>query len=103
MSIIQSVMLAVNRIIEVVEALARGDSWIARTLPISSSWQGSAYGNGTFVVMSQVNGTIAASSTDGINWTARTLPANLYWQSTAFGNGVFVAIAPNTNIAATSI
>ena len=72
----------------------------ARTLPTSASWQAVAYGNNTFVAVS--NGTAAATSPDGITWTTRTLPSSNDWRSVTFGNGVFVAVAYISTAALTS-
>jgi hypothetical protein len=48
------------------------------------------------------NGTVAATSLDGVNWTARTLPTSAEWAAVTYGNGVFVAVT-HSSAAATLI
>ena len=74
---------------------------IATTMPSSASWSAAAFGNGVFVAIAY-NGTVAATSTNGIDWTARTLPASAFWYYIAYGNNSFLAIAYNGTVAATS-
>ena len=78
-----------------------GITWTLRTMPASTSWVSTTYGNGVFVAMAQTT-TTAASSTDGITWTLRTMPSAATWSSVTYGNGVFAAISQTTTTAASS-
>ena len=66
------------------------------TFPYPTTWSACAYGNGTYVAVSN-NGTYPVTySTDGISWYTQTYGASLQsWVSVAFGNGLFVAVANN--------
>ncbi|MEI6663590.1 MAG: hypothetical protein WCL20_04745 [Actinomycetes bacterium] len=77
-----------------------GATWTARFPAADNSWFGVAYGNGTFVAVSNTNtangGSIndrVMTSTNGTSWTARTAAANNNWTDIAYGNGTFVAVA----------
>ena len=61
-------------------------------LSSSYTWTSITYGEGQFVAVAQ--GTVAATSWDGINWTARTLPTNTNWSSVAFGNPISATLGP---------
>ena len=70
-----------------------GTNWIASpaclgttTSVLSSAytWTKIAYAQGQFVAISQ--GTVAATSPDGLVWTLRTLPSSTNWSAIAFGN-----------------
>lgn len=82
-----------------------GSTWTARNSPVATNFTGSAYGNGTFVLVGTDAGVnYVVYSTDGITWTAPTFPAK-QWTCVAFGNGVFVALSylnGTTNQAMTS-
>lgn len=77
-----------------------GLNWTQNILPGGTNFCGLAYGNRTFVAISE-GSNIAATSSDGLTWTQRTLPATANWRSIAYGNGLFVAVATGT-ITATS-
>jgi len=64
--------------------------------PYPTTWTACAYGNGTYVAVSN-NGTYPVTySPDGINWYTQTYGASLQsWVSVAFGNELFVAVASN--------
>ena len=77
-----------------------GATWTARFPAADNSWFGVAYGNSTFVAVSNTNtangGSIndrVMTSTNGTSWTARTAAANNNWTDIAYGNGTFVAVA----------
>ena len=53
-------------------------------LSSSNTWTKIAYGQGQFKAIAQ--GTVAATSPDGINWTVRTMPTSTNWAGLAFGN-----------------
>jgi hypothetical protein len=48
------------------------------------TWTQIRYGQGVFLAISQ--GTVAATSPDGIVWTIRVLPSNTNWSAAVFGN-----------------
>ncbi len=81
----------------------------ATTSILSSSytWTQIRYGQGLFVAISQ--GTVGATSPDGINWTVRTLPTSTNWLGLAFGNPsnnpIWVAVSnsSSTNGASLSV
>jgi hypothetical protein len=77
-----------------------GIAWTPGSLPIAtgSEWRSVAYGNGTFIAISNDIGAKAATSTDGIAWTARSLPAMGKWGPVAFGNGAFIVISPTSTL-----
>ena len=87
-----------------------GATWTARFPAADNSWFGVAYGNSTFVAVSNTNtangGSIndrVMTSTNGTSWTARTAAANNNWTDIAYGNGTFVAVAASgTNRVMTS-
>jgi len=84
-----------------------GTTWVAATLPSTSSWTdvvGGIIGTSNYLVAVASGGTAAAYSVDnGANWTSATLPTSSNWSSVAFGNGRFVAIATGSTAAAVSI
>jgi hypothetical protein len=61
-------------------------------LSSSYTWTSITYGEGQFIAVSQ--GTVAATSWDGINWTVRTLPTSTNWGSIAFGNPISATLGP---------
>jgi len=74
------------------------------------TWTAITYGQGQFVAVAQ--GTVAATSWDGINWYRTTLPTSTNWGSIAFGNPIsatlgaqplFVAVTTQGTTAAASI
>jgi hypothetical protein len=73
-------------------------------MPVSSYFVSVAFGNNTFVAVSQGSptSTTAATSTNGITWTLSTLPAAATWRKVSFGNNIFVAVASYITSAATS-
>jgi hypothetical protein len=60
------------------------------------AFNGSAYGNGMFVVISGDGSTRV--STDGLNWSVGSTDASDALYNIGFGNGVFVAIGDNGTI-----
>jgi hypothetical protein len=66
------------------------------TLPSTRSWNGLAFGNGTFVATAGwSSGTtdMAYSTNYGKTWTLGSMPISAIWHSVTFGNGRFVAVA----------
>ena len=72
-----------------------GLSWVAAptcagasTSVLSSSytWTKVAYGQGLF--MAVANGSVWATSPDGVNWTTQNAPSSSNWKSVVFGNPV---------------
>lgn len=79
-------------------ALIPGIDWISRPSLTGSTWTGSTFANGLFVIVSSSNGSqLVATSPDGINWTRRNTPNEGgdfgNWVDVTFGNGTFVAVA----------
>jgi len=70
-----------------------GTSWIANptctgtitsTLSSAYTWTKVVYAQGLFFAISQ--GTVAATSPDGLVWTIRAMPSSSNWSAIAFGN-----------------
>jgi hypothetical protein len=61
-------------------------------LSSSYTWTSITYGEGQFIAVSQ--GTVAATSWDGINWTVRTLPTSTNWGSIVFGSPISATLGP---------
>ena len=76
---------------------------VAGTLIGNGGWSDSAYGNGTWVLISK-NGQSVYSVSDGLSWITTDLPSpgSGFWSSIAYGNGRFVAVSSSTNITAYS-
>ena len=68
---------------------APGISWATQALPSSTSHWSIAYGNNTYVAISD-NGIQTMTSSDGINWATQTGPFASYPYSITYGNGLFV-------------
>jgi hypothetical protein len=79
-----------------------GITWTEGNMPSEQTWAAIAYGNGTFVAVTNDGNSVAATSPDGLTWTQGKLPGTTWWKTVTFGNGVFVALADGTDIAATS-
>ena len=79
------------------DILSKGTSWTAQTAPVANQWTDVAYGNGTFVAVSQIGATssMVMTSPDGVNWTSRAVNNANSWSSVTYGNGMFVAVARN--------
>lgn len=77
-------------------------TWSDGTLPSAQYWKSTAYGNGTYVVISGSSSNSAAYSTDGATWTAATMPALRNWSSVTYGSDKFVAVANGSDKAAYS-
>jgi hypothetical protein len=62
--------------------------------PYPTTWSACAYGNGTYVAVSN-NGTYPVTySPDGLNWYTQTYGSSVQpWVSVTFGNGLFVAVS----------
>ena len=75
-------------------------AWTASTMP-QYDWDAVAYGNGTFVAISD-GASNAAYSADGINWTLSTLPSSDDWNAITYGDNKFVAISADSSSAAYS-
>lgn len=58
-----------------------------------------AYGNGTFVALSQANTASAVYSTDGFTWSSMTMPTAATWQGAIYANGIFYAYSNGTQAA----
>lgn len=65
-----------------------GITWTHRTYSNSANCTGVAYGNGTFVIVSN-GGNVIVTSPDGITWTPHVISGS--WTSLVFSAGVFVA------------
>lgn len=78
-----------------------GITWELGTFPVSASWISIAYGDDTFVAVSQTSNPVAISI-NGRTWTQSTLPVSASWRSVTYGDGTFVAVARASQIAATS-
>jgi hypothetical protein len=71
-------------------------TWVAGgNLPATTNWESIAFGNGTFVAVSNV---VATSTNGGVTWVSRTMPNSLYYAVT-YANGLFVAIGGTNNCA----
>jgi hypothetical protein len=72
---------------------SNGFHWqVAAELP-SYPLYGVAYGNGRFVIRTEVG---AVSSTDGVNWTHHLGPLRIPWSYLVFGNGLFLTSSGGT-------
>jgi hypothetical protein len=60
-----------------------------------------SFGNNIYVT-TNLAGTQAASSTDGINWSLRTLPASNSFRGGSFGNGIFFVPRQSSSYGASS-
>jgi hypothetical protein len=70
-----------------------GITWTSRDAPETNSWKSIAYGNGTFVAVSQDGTHRVMTSPDGTTWTVRDAAEANTWQGVTYGNGMFVAVA----------
>ena len=61
-------------------------------LSSSNTWTSITYGEGQFIAVAQ--GTVAATSWDGINWTVRALPTSTNWSSVTFGYPISATLGP---------
>ncbi len=79
---------------------ADGDTWISSPIPSAGagSWISIAYGNNSFVAISQ-NAQATARYASGAWAAGGNLPASTTWVSVAYGNGRFVALAETGRIA----
>jgi hypothetical protein len=73
-----------------------GITW--NTVPTGFSITHVTFGNGLFVgvgfaIVSGVDTSFIATSSNGINWTARTPSETMSFQDVQYGNGLFVAVA----------
>lgn len=73
----------------------------ASTLPSSSLWNATAYGDGKFVAVSGA-AAAASSANSGVSWTSRTMPSAGPWLGVAHGNGKFVALGTTSGVGAIS-
>jgi len=78
-----------------------GASWTAGTLPSTSDWTSSVYGDDKFVMVAS-NTTAAAYSSDGDTWTATTLPSSQNWKKVIYGFDQFIAIGDTATFAQSS-
>ena len=71
-------------------------SYQPSTFPYQTTWSACAYGNGTYVAVSN-NGTYPVTySPDGISWYTQTHGSSVQpWVSVTFGNGLFATVASN--------
>jgi hypothetical protein len=81
---------------------SNGTQWTDQALPSSQNWYGIAYGNNTYVILTQSGG-IAAYSSNLSDWTQTTLPYDSLWENVIFGNGKFIAIPRYDSITGTSV
>jgi len=88
-------------------------SWSSNiTLPFAADdtpegnggWIDSAYGNGTWVLISK-KGKSLYSVSDGLSWMTTNLPnpGTAEWASIAYGNGRFVAVCKDSNLTAYTV
>jgi len=74
-------------------------------LSSSYTWTKIAYGQGLF--MAVANGSVWATSPDGINWTVQSAPSSSNWISAAFGspsnNPIWVAVSNTSGTVAGSV
>jgi hypothetical protein len=79
-------------------------------LSSSFTWTKINYAQGVFLAVSQ--GSVSATSPDGINWTVRVMPSSTNWSAIAFGNPtsatlgaqpLWVAVSSTSGTAAASI
>ena len=79
-----------------------GVNWVDRGGLPNNQWVGLAYGNNTFVAVSQTAGNPKVMySSDGINWTGLFNTIQSLWLGITYGNGLFVAVAkdgPNERV-----
>jgi hypothetical protein len=90
-----------------------GITWTLRTFTQSSNRKTLSFGNGKFVITSEVftdtgnnpiYTTSSSASADGINWTAGgNLPGTSNYNSVFLGYGNFVAVPANSGTAAVSV
>ena len=88
------------------ESFAVPSTWTAGTEGEDNQWRGVAYGNGTWVAVTN-SGTnrIQYSKDNGVNWTAVAAPNSNSWYDVEYGGGIFVAMGggnSNSNRAAWS-
>lgn len=75
-----------------------GITWTQQTYPVNNKWSFGCYGNGLFVVGSNLPGIDSVghqvmTSPDAVTWTLRSTPADNAWNGVAYGNGLFVEVA----------
>jgi fibronectin type 3 domain-containing protein len=69
-----------------------GLNWTLRNGPSNNGWIGrAAYGNSTWVLVSNAVSTVATSTDNGVTWVSRTSPGT-NWNSVCFAAGKFVAV-----------
>ena len=74
-----------------------GTSWTSRNSGISSSLNGVAYGNSTFVTVGG-SGTILSSSDNGTSWTGRVSGTGSTLNGINYGNSTFVTVGSSGTI-----
>ena len=67
------------------------------TVPTSQIWTGIAYGNGTFVAISENSNEAIYSIDSGTTWTVSTLPATANWTAITYARDKFVALSSKTD------
>ena len=84
--------------VPLVQTITWNQTWTYQpsVFPYPTTWSACAYGNATYVSVSN-NGTFPVTySTDGINWLTQTYGSQVQpWVSVTFGNGLFAAVANN--------
>lgn len=78
-----------------------GFNWQYKNLPVSSSWQGVAYGSGKYVVINnnEINN-LLVSNQSGLNWTAYTIPGmspSITLNKVSFANNMFFLDSSSPN------
>ena len=79
----------------VTNALNRKVDIAGLQLPVATTWQKVAYGNGRYVAIAGgiTQTDVYAYSDDGITWTQGTLPKKDYWTGICFGKTKFIITA----------
>ena len=70
-----------------------GTSWTTYSMPTTANWAGVAYGNGTYVCVTDATAPGGAYSTNGTTWSSSSgRSGSAYNSGVAFSNGIFVSI-----------
>jgi len=91
--------------IPVPQSITWNQTWTNRPskIPYTTTWSSVAYGNGTYVAVSN-NGTYPVMySKDGINWSIETFGSVVKpWVSVTYGNGSFVTVGNDHSVMSSS-
>jgi len=92
----------------IIASSTNGTTWTLRqTAPANITFYDIIYGNGRFVVVSNISSSAAAAtgyySDDGITWNSMTMPSKINYSCGAYGNSVYVVLSTSgTNVVAVS-